>query len=65
MNKIFSILAILLIIPSLASAVIFRENEQGQILVSKMFITQYDKNGNLNPDFRSEYEFSGWEPFEV
>lgn len=58
MKKMLSILATLVLIPRLASAVIFRENEQGQMLVSKMNITQYDKDGKLNPDFRSEYEFT-------
>ena len=58
MNKLLSILAAFLLIPCFASAVILRENEQGQKLVTKLNITQYDKQGNLNPDFKSEYEFS-------
>lgn len=48
----------LLVIPSIASAVTNRENEQGQMLVTQLNITQYDDQGNLNPDFRSEYEFT-------
>ena len=58
MKKLLSILAAFLLIPCIASAVIFRENEQGEMLVTKLNITQYDRQGNLNPDFRSEYEFS-------
>ena len=58
MKKILPILAAFLLIPFIASAVIFRENEQGQMLVTQLNINQYDDQGNLNPDFRSEYEFS-------
>ena len=58
MKKMLLIIAAFLLIPCIASAVIFRENKQGQMLVTKLNITQYDRQGNLNPNFRSEYEFT-------
>ena len=58
MNKILSILATFLLLPCIASAVIFRENEQGQMLVSKMTVTKNGANGARKTDYKLVYEFT-------
>lgn len=58
MKKILWIVAVLSLIPGIASAVILRENEKGQKLVTKMTVTKNDANGQRREDYKMVYEFT-------